>query len=1040
MENVQYSVTRTALLILVCAVLSVSSALSQQVFRAVLDGTQETPSVTATTAVGSGTVELNVAENSIAVTMSFSGLSSNQTASHIHGNSVRGVSSGVLFNIGSNGATSGTFSFNQSVTPADVANLKAGLWYFNVHSTGFPGGEIRGQIEPDCAALSAGLVSWYRGEGNGLDQNALNNGILENGAGFTTGSSGRAFLLDGVDDRVLLGNHAGLQTQDFTIEGWIRRSSSSLVTNNPFPGFDQGILLAYGTGGYGLAIDKVTSKLLLTKVEDSQINAPTLTITDTNFHHVAVTKSGANVTFYVDGVADTTVSYNPTFTFTTNPAIGRRGDANSFNTFFGTIDELSIFSTPLTSSQIASIYNAGAAGKCPPCVATPIGLIDLWSADGNILGARNRNNGVLLNGATYAEGLNGPAFLTNRAPSESVWIPDANSLDVTNNFTLEAWVNPSNTQSGGPFAGAGIISKIGGGGGNNGFQFGIGDANNTQLFCQFNALGEPWPTNQLLVNVPGGIPIGQWTHIACTYNNQDLEIFANGVMIGTTSIGPKSVVNSTSNLRFGGDDNNNVFFNGKIDEPAIYNRALSSNEIALLANAGRSCRCKPTATAAPSGLIGWWGGDGVPENLTGISLNGTAQNGAGYGLGQVGQSFDLTAGSVVAPSHIQVPDNPVLKPSAFTIEAWVKFLPVFGNFHVVMAKGFSSGVRDSYALAIDGNGVPQFFTDHGFSSTLSGPGAIADPYVWHHLAGSFDGTTKTLYLDGQAIASVVVNTPIAYDVVSTPLTIGTDWENGVPFYFFNGRIDEPSLYSRALTATEIQSIFNAGLGGKLKQISTVFNPLAENRTGKLKGFGSSGPAILVGDATIFFTGTSVVPGFTQWMPVAITKLPPLPTQWLGLTYDISTTWQYTGINSVCFNVPSYTPAQFSSLRIYHLESDNWVNRTNPSSMYPNLCTGPLTSLSPFAIGNLVPNAANVNVAGRVLTAAGQGVSNATVFLTDSKGVMRNARTGSLGYFNFENILAGETYVIVIGHKRYTFTPRVLTVEDEITELDIVAIE
>jgi len=51
------------------------------------------------------------------------------------------------------------------------------------------------------------------------------------------------------------------------------------------------------------------------------------------------------------------------------------------------------------------------------------------------------------------------------------------------------------------------------------------------------------------------------------------------------------------------------------------------------------------------------------------------------------------------------------------------------------------------------------------------------------------------------------------------------------------------------------------------------------------------------------------------------------------------------------------------------------------------------------------------------TAAGQRVSKATVFLTDSQGVTRTARTGSLGYFNFANVLAGESYVVVIGHKR-----------------------
>ena len=69
-----------------------------------------------------------------------------------------------------------------------------------------------------------------------------------------------------------------------------------------------------------------------------------------------------------------------------------------------------------------------------------------------------------------------------------------------------------------------------------------------------------------------------------------------------------------------------------------------------------------------------------------------------------------------------------------------------------------------------------------------------------------------------------------------------------------------------------------------------------------------------------------------------------------------------------------------------------------------------------------------------------GVSRATVFLTDSNGVTRTMRTGSFGYFRFEDVRAGETYVVVIGHKRYTFAARVVSVEDEITELDFTALE
>ena len=62
-------------------------------------------------------------------------------------------------------------------------------------------------------------------------------------------------------------------------------------------------------------------------------------ITDTNFHHVAVTKVGTAVVFYVDGVAYNVPSYSTTYTFGTSAVIGARGD-NLAGTFLGEIDEL----------------------------------------------------------------------------------------------------------------------------------------------------------------------------------------------------------------------------------------------------------------------------------------------------------------------------------------------------------------------------------------------------------------------------------------------------------------------------------------------------------------------------------------------------------------------------------------------------------------------------------------------------------------------------------------------------------------------------
>lgn len=124
-----------------------SSALAQQKFIAHLDGAQEVPS-TPSTGSGVCVITLDAAETSISASCTYSGLTSNLQADHIHANAPVGVNAGILFNFAATGGTSGSFTAGPfAVNAAQVANMRAHLWYVNLHSVNFPGGEIRGQIK-----------------------------------------------------------------------------------------------------------------------------------------------------------------------------------------------------------------------------------------------------------------------------------------------------------------------------------------------------------------------------------------------------------------------------------------------------------------------------------------------------------------------------------------------------------------------------------------------------------------------------------------------------------------------------------------------------------------------------------------------------------------------------------------------------------------------------------------------------------------------------------------------------------------------------
>jgi hypothetical protein len=113
------------------------------------------------TGSGSGTVTLTAA-NTLIVDISYSGMSGTWANSHFHAPGARGVDAGVAYGTGTidsgnPGGTAGTVAgtitmvnnaYGSKLIPAQIQDLRNSLWYLNIHSSTFGGGEIRGQVEP----------------------------------------------------------------------------------------------------------------------------------------------------------------------------------------------------------------------------------------------------------------------------------------------------------------------------------------------------------------------------------------------------------------------------------------------------------------------------------------------------------------------------------------------------------------------------------------------------------------------------------------------------------------------------------------------------------------------------------------------------------------------------------------------------------------------------------------------------------------------------------------------------------------------------
>jgi hypothetical protein len=228
--------------------------------------------------------------------------------------------------------------------------------------------------------------------------------------------------------------------------------------------------------------------------------------------------------------------------------------------------------------------------------------------------------------------------------------------------------------------------------------------------------------------------------------------------------------------------------------------------------------------APPDGLVSRWPGDGHANDVA-DSNHGTLVGDATYAPGMVGQafSFDGDGDYVKVPraANLDVGDQ-------LTIELWMKGDPsnpmdsccqgLVATDHYEFAIANGAGGSNYGALlrvsGTDGTAITSALEDGGYP---------LNPGVWYHLAGVYDGAHVLLYVNGELVVEPPALTGTIWPMLDNSfLAIGS--EDGVTNQpggivgerYFHGLIDEVSLYNRALSAEEIQAIYNAGAAGMCK--------------------------------------------------------------------------------------------------------------------------------------------------------------------------------------------------------------------------------
>ena len=206
-----------------------------------------------------------------------------------------------------------------------------------------------------------------------------------------------------------------------------------------------------------------------------------------------------------------------------------------------------------------------------------------------------------------------------------------------------------------------------------------------------------------------------------------------------------------------------------------------------------------TAAPPPADLVGWWTFDEPADAPVAFDASGHRLGGELIGVarvpGIVGGAIECAGGVVV------VPDDPRLSvPEAITIDCWVKADVPGQHNRWIVNRVFGGGENTGYRLGVlEGKPcfeVPQTAWSHHLVAPESLPLGR-----WVHLAGTFDGQTMRLFVDGAEVASLPRPGPINrshFDLMIGGFAPGSQAN-------FQGLVDEVRLFSRALTAEEVRA-------------------------------------------------------------------------------------------------------------------------------------------------------------------------------------------------------------------------------------------
>lgn len=631
------------------------------------------------------------------------------------------------------------------------------------------------------------------------------------------GKIGQALSVDGSSKYITISHQASINfasTDNFTIGFWAKFNPQTASSPEIFEKWSEVGAYPYKVG---IASGGKVFACLYDTVNNPCVTALTST-SDNRWHNVILVHSASlkKLFIYIDGTEDNTATYATlnTITNTSNVCIGRRCNGNVATLFNGSIDDLRMYNRAFSAAEAKQLSNLGASKvNATTNARSKNGLVGMWSFNAQDISGTD----VYDRSTSFATGtLSGstvPAKIAGKigqglsfdGSTSYVNLGNVTKLKVSS-VSVAAWVRMPSTMT------TGYIYRF-----RSGIEF-YSLASGKFGWSVYNGTTSGAASSTLATYNDN-----RWHHVVGMYDGTSVKLYVDGVLSDSKSFSGN--ISYGSGAAIGRDgDNSALYFKGSLDEVRVYNYALTAAEIKQLYNLGVSKINASTNDRAKNNLVGLWSFDGADMAGTdAYDKSGSFATGTLSGAtlptkvaGKTGQALNFDGST----SYITVSDQSTLKPStAMTLSTWVRPRTIAtgsGNVNSIIEKG-NINTAGYGIFSANGN---QFCGFVKLSGGLYG-GASTRTFntgKWHHVAIVVDTTASSilkLYVNGvqETLAdiastcglSVVASGSIATD--TSALTFGARTGSTA---FYDGRIDDVRLYNYALSAAEVNRLYNLG--------------------------------------------------------------------------------------------------------------------------------------------------------------------------------------------------------------------------------------